>query len=148
MSLSAERVNRRADHWIEETVRPYYLSVQEMVDSGSARQYNIDPAQIEACVFDVMLVLDKYAPDTMLAAISVLFISVVRSFGARLASLIQLGESYYCGDDHKPSTTALKWMLDDHFERTVSRYDTVKLSKPVNVTEVFNKPQGDYHGDY
>lgn len=130
----ALRAHKSEDVWIEESSKPYYLSISEMVESGSARRYTIKHQRVEDAIARIMLALDMDDPDTVMAATAIVFVTLVRQFKLRIFSLIQFAENFLNGGDKKPTCWALRQWLHDDFERFVTRYDTVKLSKAVNAT--------------
>lgn len=138
--MDALRTSRSSDVWIEESNRPYNLSIQELVSAGGLRKYNINVNKVESCVSRLMLAIEAFEPDTVLAAASILFIMVVRKFQLRLGSALQFGENFLTGGDPKPICAALQMMLRDDYEHHVTRYEKVKLSKAVNATAVLNQP--------
>lgn len=121
--------------WIEESTRPYSLSVSEFTQTGALKRFTIDRDQVETCVSRLMLAIDGFPPDTLLAASGILFVSVVRRFNLRLPSVLQFVENFLASGERKPICAVLQKMLSDDYESTVSRYETVKLSRPVRVTK-------------
>ncbi len=139
--MDALRTSRSGDVWIEESNRPYNLSVQELVQAGGLRKYSINVYQVEECIARLMLAIEAFEPDTVLTAASILFIMVVRKFQVRLGSVLQFAENFLVGGDPKPHCAALQMMLRDDYEHHVTRYEKVKLTKAVNATAVLNQQQ-------
>lgn len=137
--MEAIKTSRTADVWIEESSRPYSLSVSELIEADNARRFTVNVDAVERCVAKLMMAIDLESPDTVLTASTILFIMVVRNFQLKLASVLQFAENFLRGGDLKPICASLQIMLRDDYDKHVTRYETIKLSKPVNVAEVMSR---------
>lgn len=131
-------VKRSADVWIEESARPYNLSIQEVVDAGALRRFNIKHEAVENTIAKIMLALSGEDPDTILGAVSIVFVMMVWRFRLKIASVLQFAENFLSGGDKKPTCWALRQMLHDDYENIITRYESVKLSRAVNATAALN----------
>ncbi len=133
--MEAIQSTKGADVWIEETKRAYDVSVSEIVATGGAKRFHFDVDKLEAAVFHLMMVIEPLEPDTVLGLAAVFLILVVKRFKLKLASVLQFGENFLRGGDLKPNCAALQMMLQHDYESQVTRYDTIKLSKAINVNQ-------------
>lgn len=129
-------MEQQQDVWIEETTRPYDVSITELVGVGGLRRYHVVTSQVESAVFKMMLAIESISSDTLILVASVLFIMVCRKFNLRTNSVLQFGENYLRSGELKPSSLALANMLAANYVHHVTRHDRVKLGRPVNVSQV------------
>ncbi len=134
--LEVESHKKSADVWIEETTRSYELNVQELVETGGYRRYEMSHGDIENTMAKVMIALEHAKPDTILAVSAILFTLVCWKFSIRIHSALQFAQNFLTSGEKKPICYMLRQWLYEDFETTIKRYEYVKLTQAVNATRV------------
>ncbi len=140
--MEAARVGVDADVWIEESNRPYELNVNELADAGLKRRFHVNRQDVEMCIERLAIAIDMTKPDTVMVAVSILFLMMVWEWNLKVGSVLQFANNFL----NRPANLlkrchGLRTHLRDNYERTVTRYDTVKLSTAINATEVLKGPK-------
>lgn len=129
------------DYFIEETTKPYQVSVASLTEPGALRKFGVFQPDVEEAIFRILNVLDSFTPDVVVLASSILSLFVAREFQLRIPSMLQTAEQYLNSGETKAGSQALLMTLRLDFQKIVNRYETVRLSKAVNVSEVLSTPQ-------